>query len=151
MTWWWSWILTAGGVIGLYLAGQKRAIGWAVGLAMQVLWVAYAIATDQLGFLVSAGAYGSVYTRNLVRWRREERERVVVLMSKLFPPHIPFAPPVVVTHFLTYGGSETTCGILSNRHTNVHATDRRKNVTCADCQSRMTDFGDLPHPTEQTG
>lgn len=67
----WSWILTAGGVFGLWLAGRRNVWGWAVGLAMQVLWVAYAVATVQWGFIVSALAYGTVYARNWIRWRRE--------------------------------------------------------------------------------
>lgn len=67
----WSWILTAGGVFGLWLAGRRNVWGWAVGLAMQVLWVAYAVATTQWGFIVSAVAYGTVYGRNWIRWRRE--------------------------------------------------------------------------------
>lgn len=64
----WSWILTAVGVFGLWLAGRKNRLGWAVGLGAQVLWVAYALTTDQYGFLVSAGAYGWVYLTNLRKW-----------------------------------------------------------------------------------
>jgi hypothetical protein len=65
----WSWILTAVGVFGLYLAGSKRWQGWAVGLSAQVLWLAYAISTKQYGFIVSAFAYGTVYARNLHKWQ----------------------------------------------------------------------------------
>lgn len=67
----WSWILTAVGVFGLYLAGRRSPWGWAVGIAAQVLWFAYSISTRQWGFLVSCFAYGAVYSRNFVRWRRE--------------------------------------------------------------------------------
>lgn len=70
MSAYWSWILTAVGVTGLYLAGRKNWIGWAVGLGAQVLWLAYAVTTRQWGFLVSAGAYGWVYFTNLRRWLR---------------------------------------------------------------------------------
>jgi hypothetical protein len=67
MTAWWSWLLTAVGVTGLWLAGRPRTrgIGWSVGLAAQVLWVAYATASRQWGFYVSAAAYGTVYARNV--------------------------------------------------------------------------------------
>jgi len=58
------------GVTGLWLAGRKSAAGWAIGLGAQVLWIAYAIVTRQWGFIVSAFAYGTVYARNWVRWRR---------------------------------------------------------------------------------
>lgn len=68
---WWSWLLTAVGVFGLYLAGRKSKAGWAVGFGAQTLWIAYAIATRQWGFIASALAYGTVYARNWLRWRRE--------------------------------------------------------------------------------
>lgn len=71
--WWWSFLLTAVGILGLFAAGSKRKIGWAIGLGAQVLWVAYAVSTQQWGFLLSAFAYGFVYSRNWLRWRREER------------------------------------------------------------------------------
>lgn len=74
MNQWWSWALTAVGVTGIWLAGRKSKAGWAVGFGAQGLWVAYAVATRQWGFIVSALAYGSVYARNWVRWRREARE-----------------------------------------------------------------------------
>lgn len=70
----WSWLLTAVGVTGLYFAGRKRALGWGIGLSAQVLWVAFAVSTEQYGFLVSAGAYGWVYAKNFTAWRREARE-----------------------------------------------------------------------------
>ncbi len=71
--WWWSWLLTAVGVTGLFLAGSKRKLGWAIGLGAQVLWIAYALVTVQYGFLASAFAYGFVYARNWLRWRHEQR------------------------------------------------------------------------------
>jgi hypothetical protein len=67
----WSWVLTAVGVLGLYLAGRKRWEGWLVGLSAQALWLAYAVSTRQYGFIVSAFAYGWVYGKNLRAWRRE--------------------------------------------------------------------------------
>ena len=66
---WWSWLLTGVGVTGLYLAGKKNAYGWAVGLFAQTLWIAYATATKQYGFYVSALAYGWVYAKNYRAWR----------------------------------------------------------------------------------
>lgn len=70
---WWSLLLTAVGLAGLWLAGQDNRWGWAVGLGAQLLWIAYAVTTSQWGFLLSAGAYGFVYARNLRRARREPR------------------------------------------------------------------------------
>lgn len=69
----WSYILMAIGVFGLYLAGRKSQWGWAIGIAAQLLWMAYAVATQQWGFIVSALAYGWIYTKNFLAWRREAR------------------------------------------------------------------------------
>lgn len=71
MNQWWSWLLTAVGVTGLYFAGKKVWWAWTIGLGAQVLWLTYAIATEQYGFIVSAGAYGWVYGNNALKWRRE--------------------------------------------------------------------------------
>lgn len=68
----WSYVLTAVGVFGLWLAGRKNQYGWAVGIAAQALWLAYAISTEQWGFLVSAFAYGWVYIKNFLAWRETE-------------------------------------------------------------------------------
>lgn len=66
----WSWLLTAVGLVGLWAAGSRKSYGWLIGLGAQALWIAYALATEQHGFLVSAVAYGAVYLRN---WRRARR------------------------------------------------------------------------------
>ena len=68
--WLWSYILAVVGLAGLYLAGGPRAsLGWSLGIASQSLWGAYAIASEQYGFLVTAFAYGVVYAKNLQRSR----------------------------------------------------------------------------------
>ena len=68
MAGWWSWILTIGGCLGLWAAGSGRRWGWGVCLATQALWLAYAVATDQGGFIIGAIVYGAVYLRN---WRSQ--------------------------------------------------------------------------------
>lgn len=68
----WSFILAAIGITGLILAGKKMKIGWAIGLAAQVLWIVYALVTHQWGFIFSALAYGAVYARNWYMWFIEE-------------------------------------------------------------------------------
>jgi nicotinamide riboside transporter PnuC len=70
----WSWVLAAVGILGIYLAGRKKAVGWLVGVGAQVLWFAYAIATRQWGFLVTAVAYAAVYGKNWLEWRRETEQ-----------------------------------------------------------------------------
>ncbi|GGK32331.1 hypothetical protein GCM10010124_26400 [Pilimelia terevasa] len=68
----WSWILAAVGITGLWLAGSGRRAGWAIGIASQALWLAYAVATSQWGFLASVAGYGAVHVRNWRRWRATE-------------------------------------------------------------------------------
>lgn len=64
----WSFVLSAIGIGGLFLAGRGRVAGWLIGLGAQALWAAYAIATGQYGFLLSAAGYGTVYALNARRW-----------------------------------------------------------------------------------
>ena len=71
----WSYSLAAVGILGIYLAGRRNLWGWAIGVGAQALWIAYALMTDQFGFIVSAIAYAAVYGRNWVRWARERQER----------------------------------------------------------------------------
>lgn len=69
----WSYLLTAVGVFGLWLAGRKDRRGWMVGIGAQTLWIAYATATQQWGFYVSALAYGWVYIKNARAWKPDPR------------------------------------------------------------------------------
>ncbi len=64
--WLWSYLLTAVGVTGLYIAARRPRVGWWFNIGAQVAWVAYAVSTRQWGFLASCGAYTFVYVR-LVR------------------------------------------------------------------------------------
>lgn len=69
--WVWSYILTAVGIAGLFLAGSKNKLGWLLGVFAQSLWIAYATVTHQYGFYISAVAYGWVYGRNYWKWHKE--------------------------------------------------------------------------------
>lgn len=73
---WWSWALGVIGVVGFILAGRKIWWAWYVNLACQGLWFAYAIVTEQLGFLISALVYTVVFTQNSIKWTREHKEKV---------------------------------------------------------------------------
>lgn len=68
----WSYLLTAVGVFGLWLAGKKDPRGWMVGVFAQILWILYATATKQYGFYISSIAYGWVYLKNARAWRNNE-------------------------------------------------------------------------------
>lgn len=73
MSVWWSISLAAIGILGIWLAGRKNLWGWAVGVLAQVLWMVYAIVTQQWGFILSALAYGWIYGLNWWKWAREHR------------------------------------------------------------------------------
>lgn len=60
-------------LVAMWLAGSGRWTGWALGLANQVLWLAFIIVFDAWGLLPLLVALVVVYTRNLVRWRRDDR------------------------------------------------------------------------------
>ena len=72
---WWSWALTAIGLAGFWLAGKKVWWAWYVNIANQILWTAYALVTEQLGFLVGTAFYTFVFTKNALAWTREHREK----------------------------------------------------------------------------
>lgn len=59
---WWSFALTTIGVVGLALVYRRSTsiIGPGIGLGVQLLWVAYSVATGQWWFLLSAFTYGAV-------------------------------------------------------------------------------------------
>jgi hypothetical protein len=63
----WTWALTGLQVMALWVAGRGQAWGWMVGSAVQPGWIAYALLTDQLGFVIgcaiSTGVQLSAYLR----------------------------------------------------------------------------------------
>lgn len=71
----WSVALAAVGILGIYLAGSRNLWGWAVSFGAQAAWIVFALVTAQYGFILSALAYGFVYGRNYLRWKRERRVR----------------------------------------------------------------------------
>lgn len=67
---WWSFLLSAVSVTGMYFTGNGKRLGWMIGLGSQTLWMSYAIATHQYGFIIACFAYGTVYIRNLRKWSK---------------------------------------------------------------------------------
>jgi hypothetical protein len=67
----WSWILAAIGVTGIFLVGRKTIWGWLILCLNECLWIAYALATKQYGFIVAAIAYGIVYVKSYIHWKRD--------------------------------------------------------------------------------
>jgi hypothetical protein len=73
----WSWVLAAIGVTGIFLVGRKTIWGWLILCINECLWIAYALATKQYGFIVAAIAYGIVYVKSFIHWKRDERLEVL--------------------------------------------------------------------------
>ena len=76
MTEYWSYVLAVIGVAGIFFVGRKTIWGWLVLLFNEVLWITYALITDQYGFIFSAIAYAIVYIRSYILWRRETEKGV---------------------------------------------------------------------------
>lgn len=71
----WSYALAAMGVTGLWIAATRPRVGWWFNIAAQALWLTYAVATRQWGFLVTAVAYAYVYARLLRRAYKSDEDR----------------------------------------------------------------------------
>ncbi len=65
----WSWILVAIGITGIFFVGQKTIWGWLILIFNECLWFVYAITTEQYGFIVGAIAYAAVYIRSYLHWK----------------------------------------------------------------------------------
>lgn len=71
---WWSFALTTIGVTGLVLVYRSQSlVGPCIGLGVQALWIAYAIATKQWWFLLSAITYGAANIYGLGKRRQSAR------------------------------------------------------------------------------
>lgn len=68
------WGLVLFGVAGTFLAGRGVCWGWLLLAALQPLWISYAVATGQYGFIVGAVAYGAAQMNGFVRSLRVRRK-----------------------------------------------------------------------------
>jgi hypothetical protein len=68
----WSYLLAAVGVTGIFFVGRKTIWGWLILCVSECLWIVYALETKQYGFIISALAYGAVYVKSYIGWRRDE-------------------------------------------------------------------------------
>ena len=72
-----EWVLVDGdvatiGVTGIFFVGRKTIWGWLILCLNECLWIVYALTTDQYGFIVAAVAYGIVYIKSYLHWRKDE-------------------------------------------------------------------------------
>lgn len=75
--WWWSWLLMFVGVTGLYFSGKQKWWGWLIGLFSEILWIIYAIVTEQYGFIIFALVYAIVFAKNAYTWYNNSLKREV--------------------------------------------------------------------------
>ena len=74
----WSYVLAAIGVTGIFFVGRKTIWGWLVLCVNECIWIAYAIATKQYGFIIMALAYTAVYIKSYMGWRSESESETPV-------------------------------------------------------------------------
>lgn len=72
MTQYWSWLLAVIGVTGIYIVGRKTIWGWLILCVNECLWIFYALATKQYGFIFMATAYALVYIKSFRQWRKDD-------------------------------------------------------------------------------
>lgn len=66
------WILACWTVVTMILAGNKNPLAWYSGIASQGLWLVFDYHVEAWGLMPLAVVLSVVYTRNLLRWRREQ-------------------------------------------------------------------------------
>ena len=67
----WSYILAAIGVTGIFFVGRKNRWAWLWLIFNECLWIIYAVATNQYGFIFAAVAYTLVYIKSFLSWKKE--------------------------------------------------------------------------------
>lgn len=66
-----SYVLTAFGITCFYLAGKKIWWSWYIGIIGQFVWFAYALITDQWGFIIGSLFYTAIYINNSIKWTKQ--------------------------------------------------------------------------------
>lgn len=61
------WLLVVGGVAGTFLAGDGRHWAWLILFGLQPVWIAYALATGQTGFVLGSLAYAGAQLHGYFR------------------------------------------------------------------------------------
>jgi len=64
---WVCWALVVGGVAGTSLAGAGARGGWLLLLGLQPIWIAYALVTGQIGFVLGSVAYAGAQMNGYLR------------------------------------------------------------------------------------
>ena len=67
----WSWILAVIGISGIFLVGRKTIWGWPILCINELLWIIYALSTNQYGFIFMAVSYAAVYIKSFFHWKKD--------------------------------------------------------------------------------
>lgn len=66
---WLGLVISLWGALGMWIAGKGAWYGWAMGLVAQPIWLVFALAVHSWPLAFSPLLYGTVYSRNLWRWK----------------------------------------------------------------------------------
>lgn len=70
---WGPWYLSVVGVAVVWWLRFKQPTAWLLGIFLKCCWVAFAVITQQWGFLLSAVVYGAIFFSNWRHWRNDDR------------------------------------------------------------------------------
>lgn len=74
----WPWLLTGIQVVSLWSAGRRLWWGWLLGGSVQIPWIAYAMVTDQIGFIPGCLISASVQLFSFIRSTSTQRPREAI-------------------------------------------------------------------------
>ncbi len=121
MSLWWSFTLTAFGAAGIFLTYRSYTayLGPAIGISIQLVWIAYAIASEQWWFIVSALLYGGSHLYGIRKRRRERAPRPVpagrcVEVVNTPPVSGDFDPPLIWKEDPSLRGRDIWGGLLDS-------------------------------------
>jgi hypothetical protein len=70
------------GVLGLWLAGNRFPVGWALVAGAHLLWLPWALGSRQYGFALTVAAFGLVALRNYRKSRSARLAHVGLLGNR---------------------------------------------------------------------
>jgi hypothetical protein len=79
--------LSANTIALMWLVGNRRVLGWWLAVGGQVGWFAFIVIFQVWGLIPMAVALTITYVRNLVKWRREQRQPCTGVAAMWCPNH----------------------------------------------------------------
>ena len=75
-------VVIAAGVLGLWLAGNRLPVGWALVAGAHLLWLPWALGSGQYGFALTVAVFGLVALRNYRKSRPARFANVGLLRNR---------------------------------------------------------------------